>query len=106
MNKKHEEDAAFSESTEGSTSETLDPRIKYGDAFYELRQYATQNRELDSYVDACLRELAWLALERPDSTLVVADLLHRLSWYLKEITHELNVQEELEKAKADGRPVH
>lgn len=83
-----------------------DPRLKYTLQLQKLRNFASDQGELDAYVDASIRELSWIAVSRSQSTVILSDFLSKLSWYVLEQTRYLDAQRELEKVKQDSQPIH
>jgi hypothetical protein len=83
-----------------------DPRDKYTEQLQKLGNFALEQGELEAFVDASVRELAWVAVTRNKSTVILGEILARLSWCVLEQSRYLDAQEELKQAKKDGQPVH
>lgn len=83
-----------------------DPRLKYIKQLQKLSDFASDQGELDAYVDASIRDLSWIAVTRNQSTVILGEILSKLSWYVLEQTKYLEAQKELEQTKKAGQPIH
>lgn len=84
---------------------TEDTCLKYSKQLRNIIDFAVENHELDAYVDACIRELSWIAVSRNHSTVIISDFLSKLSWCIVEQTRYIDAQAELARVKQNGEPL-